>query len=77
MSVSDFSAHIAVSKETVSGIINGCIPINIDIALRFSRALRTTAEIWLNLQQRLDLWKANKTQGDWASISPLIAACEQ
>ena len=71
MSVTSFAAHIGVSRKTVSAILNGRAPISVDMALRFSRAFGTTPELWLNLQQRLDLWNARQTQGAWADIKPL------
>ena len=73
MSASAFAAHIGVSRKTVSAILNGRAAISVDMALRLSRAFGTTPDLWLNLQQKCDLWHARQTRGGWADVKPLQA----
>ncbi|MFH1091873.1 MAG: HigA family addiction module antitoxin [Pseudomonadota bacterium] len=42
-----------------------------DMALRLSRALSTTPNLWLGLQQEYDLWYAAKESKDWRKIQPV------
>ena len=74
MSVTSFAAYIGVSRKTVSAILNGRAPVTVDMALRFSRALGTTPDLWLNLQQKVDLRNARQVQGSWTKIKPLQVA---
>ena len=60
VSVSDFSAVIGVARRTVSLIINGHSGISIEMALRLSKALDTTPELWLNMQRDYDMWFAER-----------------
>ena len=56
VTVTELSARIGVSRKAVSAIVNGHKSVTPEMALRLSRALGTTPEIWLNLQMNHDLW---------------------
>jgi len=58
--VSEFSTILGVARRTVSLIINGHSGISAEMALRLSKALNTTPELWLNMQRDFDLWNAGK-----------------
>jgi len=48
--------------------------ITADMAIRLSRVLKTTPDIWTNLQKAVDLWdaaEANKNQ--YAKLRPIAA----
>jgi addiction module HigA family antidote len=60
VSVSDFCVVIGVARRTVSLIINGHSGISVEMALRLSKALNTSPELWLNMQRDFDLWNAEK-----------------
>jgi addiction module HigA family antidote len=49
---------LGISRRTVNELCNNKRMITIDTALMLSRALGTTPEFWLNLQQQNDLWAA-------------------
>ncbi len=74
MSATSFAAHIGVSRKTVSALLNGWAPVTVDMAMRLSRAFGTTPDLWLNLQQKLDLWNARQAKGSWTEIKPLQVA---
>jgi addiction module HigA family antidote len=42
-----------------------------NIALRLANAFQTTPELWLNLQQKFDLWCAKNESEEWKNISPI------
>jgi addiction module HigA family antidote len=60
ISVTDFAGNIGVARRTVSLVINGHSGISAEMALRLSKALNTTPEMWLNMQQKYDLWNVGK-----------------
>ena len=60
VTVSEFGDIIGVARRTVSLIINGHSGISVEMALRLSKALSTTPELWLNMQRDYDLWNAEK-----------------
>ena len=41
------------------------------MALRLSRALGTTPDLWLNLQKNYDLWNAARNSSSWKSVKPI------
>ena len=51
---------LGVSRKTLSELINGRSGISPEMAIRLSKAFRTTPEFWLNLQQQYDLWHAEQ-----------------
>ncbi len=72
ITITHFAELIGVSRKTISSIINGRAPITVDMAMRLSVALNTTPELWLNMQQAVDLWEARHETGSWAQIQPLV-----
>jgi addiction module HigA family antidote len=75
MTQGDFAAWIGVSRRTVNEILQEKRPVTVDTAHRLARALRTSPDVWLGLQQDVELWemmRANK--GVYERIKPLKAA---
>ena len=66
-----FAKTIGVSPARVNRILNRRSPITADIALKIGRAFYTTAEFWMNLQQRYDIEIA-RAETDVSSIQPLV-----
>jgi antitoxin HigA-1 len=56
----DFANAIGMSRITVNQLINGRRSITAETALRLAKALKTSAEFWLNLQRAVDLYDAEK-----------------
>lgn len=71
LTIAAFAERIGVSRKTVSAIVNGRAPVSVDMALRLSRAFDTTPNLWLNLQQAVDIWEARQKQGSWMRIQPI------
>lgn len=59
-SVTEFALKIGTSRKNLSEIVNGKTGISSEMALRLSKALGTSAELWLNMQQAYDLWHARQ-----------------
>jgi len=71
ISIKDMSDTLGVSRKTLSKIINERSAITPDMALRLSRALDTTPDLWLNLQKNYDLWTAENASKEWQKVKPL------
>ncbi len=65
------AAAIGVSKKSVSGIVNGQIPITGDMAMRIGKALWMSPESWLNLQKMYEMELA-RLSTDTSFIVPLV-----
>jgi len=55
---SDFAEALQLNRVTVSKILNERQKITPDVAIRLSKCLDTTPDVWLNMQIKLDLWEA-------------------
>lgn len=49
-----------VSRFTVNQIINGHRAITADMAVRLAYVLGTSADLWLDMQKRIDLFEARR-----------------
>jgi addiction module HigA family antidote len=76
LSNSQLACSIGVSRKTVSKIVNEKSSITPDTALRLSRALNTTPDLWLNLQKNYDLWQASHGSTDWPKAKAIIPPAE-
>jgi addiction module HigA family antidote len=75
MTQGEFAAWIGVSRRTVNEILQEKRPVTVDTAHRLARALNTSPDVWLGLQQEVELWEtmqANKSV--YERIKPLKAA---
>ena len=60
LTVTNTARSLGITRKTLSELINGRSGISTSMALRLSKAFATTPELWLNMQQNFDLWKARK-----------------
>jgi addiction module HigA family antidote len=56
MSQTDLARRLGISFPRVNEIINGKRAVSADTALRLARLFGTSAELWLGMQQAVDLW---------------------
>ncbi|HEV8507810.1 MAG TPA: HigA family addiction module antitoxin [Chitinophagaceae bacterium] len=61
--------HLGVSRKHINSILNGHDPIYLDLAIRLSRAFKTSPEFWLNLQMEYDIARYN---GDAFKVKPVF-----
>ena len=64
MTVIDFSKKLDVSPDAVEAIIQGHLPVTTDMAIRLGKALGNGPQLWLNLQQKVDIWDAMQKKAD-------------
>ena len=61
--------NLGVTRKTLSMLLNTKQGISAEMALRLSKAFKTTTSLWLNLQNEFDLWRAQKNV-DLSKIKP-------
>lgn len=59
-SVTEAAQKIGVSRRALSAILNGRAGISAEMAVRLSKALSTSADLWLGMQMQYDLWQAQQ-----------------
>lgn len=68
-----FAERLRVPLQRLHDLVRGRRGVTPDTALRLGRALGTTPEFWLRLQESWDLWHAahGPSASDIAAIEPL------
>jgi len=51
--------NLGVARKTLSQLVNGHMGISAEMAIRLSKVLNTTPQLWLNMQQSYDLSAAD------------------
>ncbi|NGX34897.1 MAG: Antitoxin HigA-1 [Candidatus Anoxychlamydiales bacterium] len=70
---SSLAEAIGISRNTLYKILKKESRITADVAIRLSKALRTTPELWLNLQQKYDVWEAEHNKKVHSeNIKPIV-----
>ena len=76
MNKTSFADAIGISRNTLHNILSGKARITVYIAARLAKALNTSIELWLNLQQKIDIWEVENDRSfksESASIRPLVS----
>lgn len=58
----EFANRLGVSRRTVSELLHERRPVTPDMAIRLGKLLGNGPEIWLRMQQTLDLWELDRGQ---------------
>lgn len=74
VSQADFARALGVTPQTISEIMRERRGISPDVANRLARALDTTPEFWLRLQEAVDMWDAVKEHQKEYDKIPKLAA---
>jgi addiction module HigA family antidote len=62
-----------ISRNTLYKILKGESRITADVALKLSKVLNTSVELWLNLQQKYDIWDAEHDKSlHTENIKPIV-----
>jgi addiction module HigA family antidote len=54
----ELAEKLGVSRLTINQLVNGKRTITADMALRLGKFTKTSPQMWLNLQNMVDLWDA-------------------
>ena len=60
LTVTDAARMLGVSRKALSDLVNEKTPLSPEMAIRISKATNTSAESWMNMQQKLSLWIAQQ-----------------
>ena len=62
--IKSLAEHLGFSRETLSRVLHGKVPMTANLALSLEEAGIGSATLWLNLQTKYDLWqlKQQRTQ---------------
>jgi len=63
LSQTQLAQLMGVSRRTVSENVNERRRLTSDMAFRLARVFQSTPEMWLNMQQAVDLWEAQAVHG--------------
>jgi addiction module HigA family antidote len=75
MTQTELARRLGVSRLTVSELLHEKRGVSPDMALRLGRLLGNGPDIWLRMQQAVDVWELEQARGrDYAVIEPLAVA---
>ena len=60
MTQKQFADHIGCDVKVINRIVNGRTSIGAEMAVKLASSLGTTPQFWLNAQQAVDIYKAEK-----------------
>jgi len=60
LTVTDAAKMMGITRKALSEFVNEKSSCTVQMALRIAKATKTSAESWLNMQVKLDLWKARQ-----------------
>ena len=73
MTLVDVATRLGVTRQALSAILNGRVAVSAEMAVRLSKALDTSAELWLGMQVQYELAQVMKRPilgvqrlNDWA-----------
>ena len=67
---------LGISRQTLYDILGEKQPVTPAMALRLGKLLGNGPTLWLNLQRRHDLWRAERDLGSEIEEMPTLAAME-
>lgn len=62
MTVAEAALQLGITPAMLSNILNQTAGVSTEMALRLSKWLGTTPEMWTDMQSSWDLWEASKHQ---------------
>lgn len=75
LTVTGLAQQLGVSRQTINELLRENRAVTSDMALRLSRLFRNSPEFWLNAQNAVDIWRAQRENKKiLAKIKPLNAA---
>lgn len=60
LTVTEAARRLGVTRKALSELLNEHAAMSPEMAVRVAAATNTTAESWLRMQLKLDLWKAEQ-----------------
>lgn len=60
LNVTEAAQKLGVSRTALSRLLNGHAGISPEMALRLSKLLNTSIEMWINIQAQYDTWQISQ-----------------
>ena len=57
LTISDAADRLGVTRTTLSRLLNQHAGVSPEMALRLSKLLNTSVDMWVNLQSQYDVWR--------------------
>lgn len=73
LSVTDAAQKLGVSRTALSRLLNCHAGISPEMALRLSKLLNTSIEMWINVQAQYDTWQVSRLSNK-IKVKPLNKA---
>lgn len=73
LTVTEAAKRLGVTRKTLSELLNCKASLSPEMAVRISKATRTTPESWLYMQAKLDLWNAEQKPTKVEAFNKAIA----
>ena len=73
LTVTQAAQHLGVTRTTLSRLMNCHIGLSPEMALRLSKLLNTSVDLWINLQAQYDIWHVTHSKKK-IKIEPLDEA---
>ena len=70
LSISDAANRLGITRTTLSRLLNQHAGISPEMALRLSKLLNTSIDMWVNLQSQYDIW--NVVQKHTSNINNIV-----
>lgn len=61
LTISEAALRLGVTRTTLSRILNQHAGVSPEMALRLSKLLNTSIDMWVNLQMQYDIWNVKQT----------------
>ncbi|MCL1836226.1 MAG: HigA family addiction module antitoxin [Treponema sp.] len=73
LTVSEAANMMGITRKALSELINEKSSCSPQMALRIAKVTRTSAESWLAMQAKLDIWKARQIELGQLQVFPRMA----
>lgn len=73
LTITDAAQYLGVTRKTLSALLNCKSGLSPEMAIRISKATKTSPESWLFMQAKLDLWLASQKPSDVKVFKELIS----
>lgn len=71
LTISEAAERLGVTRTTLSRLLNQHAGVSPEMALRLSRLLNTSIDMWVNLQSQYDIWHVKQNAKNIDMIVPL------
>lgn len=62
LTITEAAKDLGITRKTLSEFVNEKSSLSPEMAIRIAKATNTTAESWMNMQMKLDIWKAEQKE---------------